>query len=653
MGHRKKKTKISPSRAYNAILLSLLGIAVISFIVFLPCLKNGFTNWDDDLLVTQNPTIRSLSWNNIQKMFTSFHFAHYHPLVLVSFALEYRFFKSDPRVYHTTNILLHITSALLVFCLIYRINRSVSVSLITALLFSIHPMRVASVAWISERKDVLYSVFFLGACIVYLSYVRTGLRKYYYLTIALFILSLLSKAMAISLVFVLLLLDYGEKRPWNRNILLEKLPFFVLSLLFSMLAIRAHYPTGEMRRIFGVLFSDQLYLAAYGVIFYPFKLLVPLNLSCVYPYPEKTGGALALKYLVSPLFLGIMIAGVVYAGKEYTRKIYWGVLFFLLTIIPVLKIVPFGAAIAADRFTYLPSIGLFYLVAEGIAWVYNHKFASSVEMKSVFIFLVILVFALLSHSTWERSKVWKDDITLWNDVIQKYPRTSLAYNNRGNAWHKKGNLRVALADYNKALEIEKKYAKAYFNRGNCHFDLGNNREAIEDLTRALRYQPAFAEACNNRGYIYIFLKEYDKALSDFSRTIQLKKDYAEAYFNRGFAHAQAGIYDKAVEDYARVLNLDPKYPDAHNNLGLVYMRKKEYDKAIEEFIRELSLYPDSGRAYANRSLAYYEKGDVERAVEDVQTMQRLGMPVSPKLVEALKRSEEKKGAFPSTPSPGR
>jgi len=575
MRQNRKNPKIFPPKPDKNILLCLIVISVISFIAFSPCLKNDFTNWDDNLLVTQNPTIRSLSWNNIKKMFTSFHFAHYHPLVLISFALEYRFFKLDPRVYHATNILLHITNAILVFWLIERISRSVSVSLFTALLFTIHPMRVESVAWIAERKDVLYSVFFLGACIAYLSYVRTGLRKYYHLTICLFVLSLLSKAMAISLILVLPLFDFWEKRQWSRSVLLEKLPFVLLSIFFSILAIWAHYPAGEIRERSGILSWNNLSPAAYGMIFYPVKLLMPLKLSCVYPYPEKTGGALPLTYLLSPLVLGVMIAGALYSGKKYPRKIYWGGAFFLITIIPVLKIVPFGTAIAADRFTYLPSIGLFYLIAEGMAWIYKHKFTSSVAMKSVFILPVILVFGLLFYSTWERCKVWKDDITLWNDALRKYPRVALAYNNRGNAFHKKGALKEALADYNKALEIDGKYAKAYFNRGNCYFDMGNLQESLRDLSRALDYDLGFAEAYNNRGSTYIFLKEYDKAISDLSRAIEIKKDFPDAFFNRG--------------------------------------------------------------------MAYYKKGDTAKAREDLETMQRMGMAVNPRLIEALKRTDEKKG----------
>ena len=271
MGKKKQKGKTKvPKGNKRGIILSILLLSLIIIVVFTPCLKNGFTNWDDDILVKNNPGIKILSGGNIVKIFTSFHFAHYHPLVLLSYSLEYGLFGLNPGVYHATNVLLHIINALLVFWLFYLLSSRVSVSLVTALFFAVHPLRVESVAWIAERKDVLYALFFLGGLIAHFYYTKRNSKKYYFLCLFLFLLSLLSKAMAVSFPFVLLVIDYGAGRKITGRTLLEKAPFFALAVIFGIIAILAHYPTEELRHQKMYAFSDNVFMATYGVVFYLF-----------------------------------------------------------------------------------------------------------------------------------------------------------------------------------------------------------------------------------------------------------------------------------------------------------------------------------------------------------------------------------------------
>lgn len=634
-----KKQRIKPDRNNKGLLFTGAILLVISAttLAFLPCLENGFTNWDDNLLVTQNPKIRKIDLNHVRIFFNSFHFAHYHPLVLLSFALEYRFFGLNPTAYHATNIVLHILCALLAFWLIYSISSKISVALITSLLFAIHPMKVESVAWIAERKDVLYALFYLGAMISYVYYVKKKGAYLYFVTLGLFLFSLLSKAMAVSLPFIFLALDYGLKRARERKIIWEKIPFILLSVIFGIIAVIAHNPSGDQTAKTVFTFPEHIFLASYGVIFYPFKIIFPFSLSCVYPYPDQTGGHLPLLYLISPLVLGLLILGIVWAGKIYTKKIYFGALIFFIPLLPVLKIVPFGTVITADRFIYVSSIGIFYLLAEGAVFLYK-KSGNSLEAKVAVILASIVMMGGFFYLTEKRCRVWRDDITLWNDALKKYPRFATGYNNRGNAFHQKGDLRRALSDYNEALRLDPQYARAYFNRGNCLFDMNQTDKALRDLNKALEIDPRFSEAYNNRGFAYTHLREYGKAIDDFNKAIESRKDYAEAYYNRGWTFGQKSEWDKAISDFKKTLEIDPFYQDAHNNLGLIYSMQKDYDRAIGEFTEEIEMYPRFARAYSNRAMTYLKKGEKDLARKDMETMRQSGFPVNPRLLKALENS---------------
>jgi tetratricopeptide (TPR) repeat protein len=634
-----RKQRIKPVRNNKSLLFTgaILIIAISSGLAFLPCLENGFTNWDDNLLVTQNPKIRKIDLNHIGVFFNSFHFAHYHPLVLLSFALEYRFFGLNPAAYHATNVVLHILCALLVFWLFYSISSKISVALITSLLFGIHPMKVESVAWIAERKDVLYAFFYLGAMISYVYYVKKGSLYLYFVTLGLFLFSLLSKAMAVTLPFLFFAFDYGLERVWGRKVIWEKIPFILLSVIFGIIAIIAHNPSGDqtLKTAFSLL--DNIFLASYAAIFYPFKIFFPFTISCVYPYPEESGGHLPLMYLISPMILVLLIFGIIWAGKRCTTKIYFGSLVFFIPLLPILKLVPFGAAITADRFIYVSSLGIFYLLAEGAVFLYK-KSGNSMEAKIAVITTSIVMMGGLFYLTENRCRVWKDDITLWNDALKKYPRFATGYNNRGNAFHQKGDPAQAISDYNEALRLDPQYARAYFNRGNSLFDMNQTDRALGDINKALEIDPGFPEAYNNRGFVYTHLREYGKAIEDFNKAIGLRRDYAEAYYNRGWTFGQTGDLEKAISDFKKTLEIDPLYPDAHNNLGLVYSLQKDYDRAIGEYTKEIEFHPDSARAYANRSMAYFEKGEKDLARRDLDTMRQSGFSVNPRLFQALKNS---------------
>ena len=263
----------------HGILLLLLSVTILTF---LPCIHNGFVNWDDDLYVTGNPPIRSLSPRSLGRLFSNFYAANYQPVTMVSYALDYHFAGLDPASFHRTNLLIHLTNCILLYVFIWFLSRSVFVSFFAALLFGIHPLHVESVAWISARKDLLSCFFFLGALISYLFYLRKRVRSYYYLCLLAFFLSLLSKAMTLMLPFILLLCDYFINKKITKKDIIHKWPFFVLAVTFGILALYGQHRAGAIGEEYISAFLRHIGFACSAILFYLGKAFVPLNLSCFY-----------------------------------------------------------------------------------------------------------------------------------------------------------------------------------------------------------------------------------------------------------------------------------------------------------------------------------------------------------------------------------
>ena len=307
------------------ITLCLCLVLLIVFGAFFPSLKNGFVNWDDDNYVVSSSSISSLSASNLKSIFTSFSVGHYQPLTILSYAFDYHFFKLNPYHYHLTNLILHLLNSLLVFYLIYLLSGNIGVSFITAILFGIHPLHVESVAWVSERKDVLYSFFFLLSCITYLYYLTKGRNsKYYLLSLFLFLCSLLSKSMAVTLPLLLLLIDYYLKREPNKQLLLDKIPYFCLTAISCIIVFFGVILFGGLRQEAHFSLFSMLAVASYGIVFYLGKFFLPINLSCLYPYYNFEYNPTYLYSIISVILLSLMVALTV----KYTRKLLFGTLFF-------------------------------------------------------------------------------------------------------------------------------------------------------------------------------------------------------------------------------------------------------------------------------------------------------------------------------------
>jgi protein O-mannosyl-transferase len=538
----------------HKIILSLCLILAIPAISFFPCLKNDFLNWDDQQYVTENKMITEWSWRNIETIFDSIYMGHYHPLTLLSYALEYRFFKLNPFAYHLTNLILHLMNGLLVFWLMVMLKGGVLTSLVVSLLFGIHPLHVESVAWVSERKDLLCSFFFLGSLVVYLTYLKTRGMRFYFLSLFLFLLSLLSKSMAVTLPLVLVLCDYLLDRKFDRKCLIEKIPFLVMAFIFVIIASFALRSSGMVYLKSSLSFFKNIFIMSEVLTSYFSKLILPIKLSCSYPFIKEIGGVWS--YVSLTMIIGFLIAGILLG--RYNKTITFGTLFFFITILPVLPL-----KIMADRYVYIPSIGIFFIAAEGFYWLYRSKLEPIKIVKPILAILLIGILGTFSFLTWERCQVWRDSISLWNDVLKNYPNLPVAYNNRGEAYLRKGDYERAISNYNQALRMNPDFGRAnyfYVNRGTAYLIKGDYERAITDYHQALRINPNDANAYHHRGTAYLYKGDPEEAIADFNKALEINPRYAETYFNKALACEKIGHPKEAIEAYRGFIeNVLPQY----------------------------------------------------------------------------------------------
>jgi len=589
-----RKTKI--------ILPAILIIAIV-ISAFFPCLENNFIdNWDDQGYVTNNPVVKNLSFRNVELAFTSFFIANYQPITILTYILEYHFFKLDPFGYHLASLILHTLNCLLVFWLIYLLAGKASIAFLTSLLFGIHPLRVESVAWVSETKDVLYAFFFLSSLVSYYYYRERKEAKYYLASLCLFILSLLSKAMAITLPLILLLMDYLKRRKIEKKMFTEKIPFFALSFLFGALALYAQYSIGAVRKGFLLSIMEKFTLPCYSIIFYIYKLIFPLNLSCFYPYmPTKD-----IFLFFYPAIAVICLLVVIILSGKYTRKIIFGSLFFLICILPVLQFVPIGQTIAADRYTYIPSVGILYLFSTGFIWFFSKKLKYNRIIKATLLIAVIGITVFFSILTWQRCQVWKDSLALWDDALNKYPYSAFTLYNRGNALFNKRQYDAAYLDFINASVIEPKFVLPRINLANFDIIAGRYKEAISTINRIIKEHPEELAAYEVLAVAYSMSGDHAQELRVNKQITEKKPGYAQGFFNLCNAYINTQNFQKAINACQKAAELDPSLASAEMHLAMLYHNTKQHDLAILHYDKAIKLgYPADPEFL--KSLKAYQK----------------------------------------------
>jgi protein O-mannosyl-transferase len=681
---QKKQKSASFNKAYILIPLFL------TIIVYSGSLSNGWIkNWDDGGYVTEHndndflsaSKIHNLTGDDLSNVFTKFYKGNYHPLTTLFYAFEYKAVGDSPFLYHLINLIIHLINVYLVFIFLKLLTKRVEIAAIAAALFGIHPMHVESVAWISELKDVMYTFFFLLSMIQYYYYYtrKEKKKKYYLISVILFFLSMLSKSAAVTLPVVLLLVDYYIGRKWSWKMLYEKIPFFLISFAFGITAIISQNSAGAIQDI-DPLFSipERLFLACGATLTYIWKFFVPVGMTAMYPYPDRTGGFLPLFFYAAPVAICIIVY-LIYFSRKFNRDIIFGSLFFIISISLVLQLLPVGGALMADRYTYVPYIGFFLIIGKGYVFSQEDPSGFAKKIKMIYPAILIIGTIILSVMSFQRIQTWKDGKILFTDVIAKYPNLPFAYSNRGyfnfsfgeeyyaDVYKKAGYIDVksmaydsALADYNKCVTNDTTFHRGYSNRGVLLYNLAENARkaglisspakldsikslntrsyriggktissqamldsiyslAVVDFTKALRYSSDNTDAMIGRANTYSTLDSFKLALPDYNDYIKLKPDDIKAYLWRGTAYYKLENYDLAFEDFNTCIKKDPKNPDAYSFYlwrGISYYQKKDYKSAIVDFDQSLKLKPKQSEPYSWRGLANYGLKNLEEAVSD-------------------------------------
>jgi protein O-mannosyl-transferase len=504
---------------------AVYAVIAYAFVLYFRSLFNNFVILDDNIYLFNNPLITEFSFSSVRKIFSCFYDFNYFPLNLLTYLFEYHVYGLNPLPYHALNLFLHLVNTFLAFKLAERLSGNRLTAIIVSLLFGIHPMHVESVAWASERKDVLYSVFFLGALLLYVKYIGPdSKKKNYWLCLVLFVFSLLSKSAAVTLPLLMIAVDVYKGRKFNTKLFIEKLPFFALSLLFGILALLSQQQAmRDLSLSVSYSFIDKIFLFTYTLSFYIIKLFIPFGLSGIHYYPVLEGGMLPWTYYLSLPFILALVWLVIKRTKFQKEKVF-GVFFFLIAISIMLQLIPIGYAITAERYSYISYIGLFYFIGQWITGI------EKVSLRKNVLIVTGAVILIFSFHSWERIGIWKDADVFFTDIINKYPdRAVNAYSNRSVIRSDKGDIDGALNDINAAIRIDSNDAEKYLNRGAFKLMKSDYEGSLEDFDRSIKLKADNKDAYSNRAYSRFYLKDTAGACEDWYKASELGDESAEKY----------------------------------------------------------------------------------------------------------------------------
>ena len=591
-------------------------IILLVFLAYLPALRGGFI-WDDDYYVTQNPTLHDLG--GLQRIwFKVGAVPQYYPMVHTTFWLEYHLWGLNPVGYHLINVLLHATAAILLWQVLLRLR--IRGAWLAAVLFALHPVCVESVAWITERKNVLSAVFYFAAALAYLRFAAWAepggpnrLRWYWYLgALVLFMAALSSKTVTCSLPAALLLVSWWKKGRVQRGEILPLLPFFVLGVGLGLLtAWIEKYHVGAQGAAWSLTFSERCLIAGRALWFYAGKLVWPVPLAFIYPR-WKIEPAVWWQWLFPVAAAGV-VAGLWLARRRLGKGPLVAVLFFAGTLGPALGFVnvyPMRYSFVADHFQYLAGVGLITLCAAGLARMPRIIPAT----------LVVLLGAL----AWQQAGIYRNLETLWRDTLAKNPDCWLAHNNLGLLLNNQGRNEEAMEHYRKAVQIDPNDFEALYNLGIALAAQGQFNEAIENFRKAIQIKPNDCDALNNLGIALAAKGRFDEAFENFRKAIQINPNDCDALDNLGTALAERGQFDEAIENYHKAIQINSNRPQTFFHLGTTLGQSGRTREAVVQYREALKLNPNLAGALNNLAwiLASNPDDELRNGAEAVRLAER-------------------------------
>ncbi len=646
--------------------LVCLFLVLSTLVVFWQVRHHDFVHYDDFLYVTENEQVQAgLTLEGITWAFTTIDASNWHPLTWLSHMLDCELFGVNPGPHHLVNLFFHIANTLILFFVFKRMTGNFWPSGFIAALFALHPLHVESVAWIAERKDVLSTLFWLLTMWGYTRYVEHPGIARYLLTLLFFALGLMTKPMLVTLPFVLVLLDYwpfkriqigqsngdGNSQNWSPlfRMVWEKIPFFILTVFSSVTTYLAQKLGGSISSLEGVQLPDRISNALVSYVGYIGKMMWPSKMAVLYPYSGELPWVKALGACLVILFITAVVIGFIKKHPYLAVGWFW----YIGTLVPVIGLVQVGLQSMADRYTYVPLIGLFFMIAWGISNLMMHLPHRKVVLGSA----AALVLFILMTISYLQVRNWKNSIMLFehtlrvtamnhimhynlgvalqkqgraDEAISEYfkalqaePDYVDAHNNLGFVLEQQGGMEEAIKQYSEAIRINPRYVKAYSNLGRALQKVGRIDEAIKQYSVALQLEPEYVEAHNNLGAALEKQGRLEEAIKRYSEALRLKSDYVEAYYNLGAALEKKGSLNDAIKHYTKAVDLEPDHVDARYNLGGVLLKRGRVDEAIKQYSETLRLDSQHVKAHYNLGVALHLDGRIDQAIKQYSETLRL------------------------------
>ncbi len=578
-------------------------LVLVTIALYWPAMRYDFVSLDDPEYVTENPHVQGgLNWEGVKWAFCNTEQAAYWaPLMWLSHLLAWQLFGSNAWGHHLINVLLHAASTALVFLVFRRMTGAAWRSLILAALFGLHPLRVESVVWVTERKDVLSTLFWMLTLWAYVKYVEAGKTQnsksslWYGAALAMFVLGLMSKAMLVTVPCVLLLLDFWPLERFKPNcawrLVREKIPFFALAALASVVTFMVQKHGGAVASVENLPLGARSGNALISYCRYLGKLFWPTDLAVFYPHPGYWPRE-------QVLLAGVLIVGIsmlLFVKRRRYPFLLMGWLWFCGTLVPVIQLVQSGEQAMADRFTYVPSLGVLILAIWG-AYELTRRWRHQVVVLSVAGSAAIVLCLGLTR---QQLGYWKDNETLFRHALKVTENNCLAHKALGDALIKKGQIDEAISQYQEAIVLIPGYAEAHYNLGTALQKNGQIDEAISQFQEAIRLNTEYAEAFNNLGTALQKKGQIDEAINQFQEAIRLKPGYADAHYNLANALLKKDQTGQAIRQFQEVIRLKPDDAEAHNNLGAALAMNGQIEEAISQFQEAIRLKPDDPEGHNN------------------------------------------------------
>ncbi len=543
-------------------------LILLTISLFYPSLQFSFVNYDDPQILTSNRLVKNFDlYSMFFKPSPQVASGDYLPLTVLSFAIENYFFEMNPYTFHLSNLILHTINVLLLFLFLLKLTTNNKMAFVSAAIFAIHPLHIESVAWVTERKDLLCALFFLLSLLTYLKIKECeGENKnrghLWVICFSTFILAVLAKAMALTLPLLFILIDFNCGKIKVSN----KVLFLLAAIGFTLFHIHLHgiYDKGNLFYLGG---PEEIMLGALSAIgFYLSRAVYPINLSVLYENPRgvlKSG-----EIIVAFLIFGTLLWGVLKASAANRKWIVFGLVFFIISILPTLQFFPYGTGfIFADRYFYLPSIGLFL----SLSFLFLSLFKNEHFQKGI-LCLVFIGFFGLSN---QRLSVWKDSETLWKDALAKFPNSSIALTNLGAVRYSQGRKSEAESLFKKSIDLNHDQPSAHSNLGVLYVSRGELELAIREYEQALALRPQSSLFHYNLGNVNVASGRIAQAIKAYTRAVEIDSQYVAAYFNLGSVFAQQRRWQDAIQIYEKILSFDPTQTRARENIKAITEIAKE------------------------------------------------------------------------------